>query len=229
VLNKQLLCIVGLVLILVGCQSEQTTTQTQTKTKTQPTQQVQEQQGPVILALGDSLTEGLGVPRDQNYPAQLQMELHGKGYDHYHVTNAGLSGETSTGLKNRLNWVLKSKPEITILTIGGNDAMRGLPLSLTEQNIETIIQTIQASGSQVILGGMQIYENLGAEYVEGFQQIFPRLAAKYEIPLIPFFLQGVAGDPELNNSDLIHPNARGYTHIVKNNIYPILKPYLQDK
>ncbi|WP_395377057.1 arylesterase [Marinicella sp. W31] len=213
---------------LAACQSEQSasknTPQAKTTTETAP----QLQQGPVILALGDSLTEGLGVPRDQNYPAQLQALLKDEGYGHYRVTNAGLSGETSNGLKNRLNWVLKSKPAITILTIGGNDAMRGLPIDLTEKNVQTIIETVQASGSQIVLGGMQIYENLGAEYVQEFQNIFPRLAEKYDIPMIPFFLQGVAGVPELNNSDLIHPNAKGYAHIVKHNIYPALKPYLQD-
>ena len=223
-LNKQIYLILTLIVTLVACQSEQTGSKTSGKATNAPPKQ----DGPIILALGDSLTEGLGVPRDQNYPAQLQTMLEQEGYGHYRVTNAGLSGETSTGLKNRLSWVLKSKPDITILNIGGNDAMRGLPLDLTEQNVEAIIETIQATGSQIVLGGMQIYENLGAEYVQGFQQMFPRLAEKYDIPMIPFFLQGVAGIPELNNSDLIHPNAKGYAYIVKNNIYPVLRPYLQD-
>ena len=224
--NKPFCLILIFVVALTACQSEQSTNVSPSVTQPAAVEKTVEE-GLIILALGDSLTEGLGVPRDKNYPAQLQAMLKEKGYDNYRVTNAGLSGETSTGLKNRLNWVLKSKPAITILTIGANDAMRGLPLSMTEQNIAYAIETIQATGGQVILGGMQIYENLGAEYVEGYAEIYPRLAQKYDVPIIPFFLQGVAGDAALNNSDLIHPNAAGYAHIVEHNVYPILEPFLK--
>jgi acyl-CoA thioesterase-1 len=179
----------------------------------------------IILALGDSLTEGLGVDEADNYPSILQKLLP----KNIKVINAGLSGETSSGLKNRLNWVLSQKPNLTILNIGANDAMRGLPLELTTRNIDEIIQSIQQVDSDVVLAGMQIYNNLGKEYVTGFKDIYPELANKHNIPLIPFFLAHVAGDPELNQTDMLHPNAKGYEIIVKQNILPILNEYLENK
>ncbi len=175
-----------------------------------------------ILALGDSLTEGLGVDEKDNYPSVLQQLLP----ESINVVNAGLSGETSAGLKNRINWVLKQKPKLTILTIGANDAIRGLPLSLTLKNIDETISIIQDSGSDVILSGMQIYDNLGKEYVKGFSQIYPKLAKKHNIPLITFFLEGVAGNPKFNQEDMLHPNAEGYRIIVTQNILPVVKDYL---
>ena len=181
-----------------------------------------------ILALGDSLTEGLGVAKDKNYPALLEQKLHQKGHKNIKVVNSGLSGETSSGLKARIDWVLQTQPDITILTIGANDAMRGLPTDLMEQNIAEIIEKLQANGSKVILGGMQIYDNLGKKYVTDFNAIYTGLAAKYELRLIPFFLAGVAGDAKLNQADGIHPTTEGYALIVENNIMPKLAPLLAD-
>lgn len=177
-----------------------------------------------ILALGDSLTEGLGVDEKDNYPSILQKQLP----DNIKVINAGLSGETSSGMINRLNWVLKQKPNLTILNIGANDAIRGLPLELTKNNIDEIIKTILQSDSEVILGGMQIYDNLGKEYVKGFSTIFPELAKKYGVRLIPFFLEHVAGNPALNQADMIHPNAKGYQIIVNKNILPVVQNLLEN-
>ena len=179
----------------------------------------------IILALGDSLTEGLGVDEKDNYPSKLQKLLP----TNFKVINAGLSGETSSGLKNRLDWVLSQKPNLTILNIGANDAMRGLPLELTTNNIDGIITRIKQADSDVILAGMQIYNNLGKEYVTGFKEIYPKLAKKHNIPLIPFFLAHVAGKPELNQADMLHPNAKGYEIIVKKNILPIINQYLNSK
>jgi acyl-CoA thioesterase-1 len=181
-----------------------------------------------ILALGDSLTEGLGVLEESAYPAQLQKLLHQQGYRYIEVINAGLSGETSSGLKNRLNWVLKQKPDLTILCIGANDAMRGLPLDLTTNNLDEIITTIKNADSDLILAGMQIYDNLGKEYVKGFKDIYPKMVEKYSIPYIPFFLENVAGDTELNQADMIHPNAKGYEVIVQKNILPTVLEYLEN-
>jgi acyl-CoA thioesterase-1 len=169
-----------------------------------------EQQAPLtILALGDSLTEGLGVDNDANYPAQLEARLKEMGYKDVKVINSGLSGETSTGLVNRLDWVLQTKPDITILTIGANDAIRGIDVATVEANIRTAIKRLQDGGSEVILGGMQIYDNLGADYVESFAAIYPRVAKDMNVTLIPFFLDGVGGDPKLNQADAIHPTKRG--------------------
>ncbi|HCI31349.1 MAG TPA: arylesterase, partial [Psychrobacter sp.] len=114
-----------------------------------------------ILALGDSLTEGLGVDKNDNYPAQLEDRLQAMGYKNTEVVNSGLSGETSTGLVNRLDWVLQTKPDVTILTIGANDAIRGIDVATIEANIRTAVKRLQDNGSVVILGGMSIYDNLG--------------------------------------------------------------------
>ena len=187
-----------------------------------------EQQAPLtILALGDSLTEGLGVDNDANYPAQLEARLKEMGYKDVKVINSGLSGETSTGLVNRLDWVLQTKPDITILTIGANDAIRGIDVATVEANIRTAIKRLQDGGSEVMLGGMQIYDNLGADYVESFAAIYPRVAKDMNVTLIPFFLDGVGGDAELNQADAIHPTKEGYTIIVNDNILPILQPEIE--
>ncbi len=177
-----------------------------------------------ILALGDSLTEGLGVAPDANYPAQLQAKLQEIGYVNATVVNSGLSGETSTGLVNRLDWVAQTKPDITILTIGANDAIRGLDVATIETNIRTAVKSLQDNGSEVILGGMQIYDNLGNDYVKSFSAIYPRVAEDMDVAMIPFFLDGVGGDAKLNQADAIHPTKEGYTIIVNNNILPVLKP-----
>ncbi|WP_019673789.1 arylesterase [Psychrobacter lutiphocae] len=181
-----------------------------------------------ILALGDSLTEGLGLAEEDAYPAQLEKTLQQAGYVNAKVINSGLSGETSTGLVNRLDWVLKTKPDITILTIGANDAMRGIDVATVDSNIRTAIQRLQDEGSVVVLGGMQIYDNLGDEYVKSFSALYPKIVEDTGVAFIPFFLDGVGGVPELNQADAIHPTAEGYTQIVQNNILPVLKPTLAE-
>nr|WP_317200685.1 arylesterase [uncultured Psychrobacter sp.] len=195
--------------------------------ETENTNVVVVEQPITILALGDSLTEGLGVERDGNYPAQLEATLKEMGYVNVDVVNSGLSGETSTGLVNRLDWVSQTEPDITILTIGANDAIRGLDVATIEDNIRTAVKHLQDNGSEVILGGMQIYDNLGNEYVQSFSDIYPRIAEDMNVPMIPFFLEGVGGDPDLNQADAIHPTKEGYTIIVNNNILPVLKPELE--
>ncbi|WP_227514202.1 arylesterase [Psychrobacter urativorans] len=204
----------------------QTQNATTTNTPTQNGQQANEQ-ALTILALGDSLTEGLGVANDANYPAQLEESLHKLGYNNVKVINSGLSGETSTGLVNRLDWVAQTKPDITILTIGANDAIRGIDVATVDANIRQAITELQDNGSTVILGGMQIYDNLGSDYVQAFADMYPRIAKDMNVPLIPFFLAGVGGDPKLNQADAIHPTAEGYTIVVNDNILPILKPELE--
>ena len=204
------------------------TTQTSQIADTSSPSRLDEQQAALtILALGDSLTEGLGVSPEDNYPAQLEAQLKKMGYPNITVVNSGLSGETSTGLVNRLDWVLQTKPDITILTIGANDAMRGIEVATIENNIRTAIKRLQAGGSEVILGGMQIYDNLGADYVESFAAIYPRIAEDTGVTLIPFFLDGVGGDAALNQADAIHPTKEGYRMIVNENVLPVLTPKLE--
>ncbi len=225
-LKITLLC--AFLLLTVGCQEPQALDTAETVNPPQPNIAVNHASDAyTILALGDSLTEGLGVNQTENYPALLQQALHQQGYNHVKVINSGLSGETSSGLKNRLDWVLQLKPNLTLLNIGANDAMRGLPLQLTANNISEIIERIQSSGSEVVLAGMQIYDNLGQEYVTGFKDMYPKLAAQHEIGMIPFFLNHVAGDPELNQADMIHPTASGYAVIVEHNVLPAVLPWLK--
>jgi acyl-CoA thioesterase-1 len=223
------LMVVCLTLMLTGC-GQEPVNNTAAQQPAKVTQAAAEASSTyTVLALGDSLTEGLGVAEDGNYPAILERALHEAGYADINVVNSGLSGETSSGLKARVDWVLQLKPQLTILTIGANDAMRGLPLDLTRNNISDIIETIRASGSQVILGGMEIYDNLGREYVNGFKDLYPELAEQHDVPLIPFFLEHVAGNPGLNQADLIHPTSEGYDIIVKRNVLPAVLPVLKQQ
>ncbi len=237
------------VMAISGCQKETETTESTNTTETQSTStettnsqanttsvdtnadvstDIQVNDAPLtILALGDSLTEGLGVDKDDNYPAQLEDRLQAMGYKNTEVINSGLSGETSTGLVNRLDWVLQTKPDITILTIGANDAIRGIDVATIEANIRTAVKRLQDNGSVVILGGMSIYDNLGDNYVAAFSDIYPRVAKDMNITLIPFFLEGVGGERALNQADAIHPTKEGYTIIVNDNILPVLEPTLK--
>ncbi|WP_199508090.1 MULTISPECIES: arylesterase [unclassified Psychrobacter] len=206
--------------------STQAPTVTNEKDTTTPTEIRNEKV--TVLALGDSLTEGLGVDADKNYPAQLEARLKEMGYPNVTVINSGLSGETSTGMVNRLDWVSQTKPDITLLIIGANDAMRGIDVPIIEDNIRTAIKTLRENNSKVILGGMQIYDNLGSGYVADFAAIYPRVAKDMDVPLIPFVLKGVAANPQLNQSDAIHPTAEGYRIVVNDNILPALLPILND-
>ena len=179
---------------------------------------------PRIVAFGDSLTAGLGVAADETYPAELQRRLDALGL-RYRVINAGVSGETTAGGLRRVPWVLKSNPEIVILELGANDGLRGLRVDETQANLEQIIQQLQRSGVQVILAGMKLPPNYGNDYLSGFERIYPELAARYRLPLIPFFLEGVAASSTLNQADGIHPTAQGYRTIVETmlrTIQPIL-------
>jgi acyl-CoA thioesterase-1 len=174
----------------------------------------------IIVAVGDSLTEGLGVAEESAYPALLEEKLQAQGY-RYRVVNAGVSGETSSGTLSRLKWVLRLKPDIVILVTGANDGLRGIDPVLTKNNLTKIINFIKSRGITIVLGGMQMVENLGEDYTHAFAKIYPEVARNSNILLIPFFLAGVAGQPNLNQPDGIHPTAEGYRLIVKN-IYPYI-------
>ena len=168
--------------------------------------------------MGDSLTEGLGVDTADAYPAQLERKLRAGGYDAT-VVNAGVSGETSSGALSRVDWVLRQQPDIVILATGGNDGLRGVAASVTEKNIDQIVQKIQDSGAVVVLGGMEMVQNMGTQYTSDFRALYPEIAKRHNLILMPFLLDGVAAHPELNQADTIHPTAEGYK-IVVDNLYP---------
>ena len=172
-----------------------------------------------IVAVGDSLTAGLGVDESLAYPALLQKKLAGDGY-HFNVVNAGVSGETSSGTLSRIQWVISSlKPDIIILETGANDGLRGIDTDILRKNLDRIVSIIRAHHIKVLLCGMKMLPNLGPEYVKAFARVYPEIARKYAIPLMPFFLEGVAGDPRFNQPDGLHPTAKGYRRIV-DHIYP---------
>jgi acyl-CoA thioesterase-1 len=162
----------------------------------------------VIVAFGDSLTAGFGVDPGQSYPDYLQKQLDKKGLA-YRVVNAGVSGETTTGALARVPAILAEKPSIVVVEFGGNDGLRGLPVTTTRANLDKIVDTIQKSGAKVLLAGMTLPPNYGPEYIGPFRKIYPELAAKYKVTLIPFLLQGVGGNPDLMQTDGIHPTAEG--------------------
>ena len=182
---------------------------------------------PVILAFGDSLTAGFGVSSEESYPARLQRLLKEKGY-HYKVVNAGVSGDITAGGAARINWVLKHDPEIVIIELGANDGLRGLSISEMRKNLGTMIEICQKKGAKVLLAGMEITPNLGAEYSKEFRDSFTLLAKQYEVPLIPFFLENVAARPELTRPDGVHPTAEGYA-IVTQTVFQYLEPMLKKK
>jgi len=172
----------------------------------------------IIVSVGDSLTEGLGVAEEFAYPALLEKKLQSGGYD-YRVINAGVSGETSSGTLARINWILKLKPDIVILVIGANDGFRGIDPELIKTNILTMVRTLKEKNVTVLLGGMQMARNLGEEYISAFENNYPLVAQEEKVGLIPFFLTGVAADPDLNQADGIHPTAEGY-RVVVDHIFP---------
>ena len=180
---------------------------------------------PRIVAFGNSLTAGLGVPQDQSYPAHLQRTLDAAGYS-YRVVNAGVSGETTAGGVRRVSWVLNNKPVIVILELGGNDGLRGLSLHETKANLERIIQQLQQASVIVVLAGMKLPPNYGQDYTAGFEALYQALAKQYRLTLIPFFLDGVAASSSLNQADGIHPTGEGYRLIVEK-VFPTLEPLLE--
>ncbi len=180
---------------------------------------------PTIVAFGDSLTAGLGVNPRKNYPALLEEKLKKEGYS-YRVINAGVSGDTTAGGLRRVDWVLKNKPEIVILELGANDGLRGQSLTLTYQNLAGMIVRFQEGGATVILAGMKLPRNYGEEYGKAFEKVFYDLSEEFDLPFIPFFLEGVALRPEFNQGDGIHPTEEGYEKVVET-LWPVLKPVLK--
>ncbi len=175
----------------------------------------------VIVAMGDSLSAGLGVVPEQSYPALLERMLAEKGLA-YRVINAGISGETSSGARSRVDWVLRLKPDIVILETGANDGLRGIDPALIEENIGAIITRLEQEGVTVVLAGMMMVTNLGPDYVSAFNDVYPRLADRHQVIFMPFFLDGVAAEPSLNQADGIHPNSAGY-RVIASNVLPYVE------
>jgi acyl-CoA thioesterase I len=168
---------------------------------------------PEVLAFGDSLTAGLGLPANEAFPARLAARLKDEGID-VKMVNAGVSGDTTTDGLARLDWALADKPEYVILALGANDALRGIDPKIARANLDKMIVKIQASGAKLLMLGMLAPANWGADYEHAFDSIYPELAKAHDVPLYPFFLEGVAMNPALNQPDGLHPNERGVAILV---------------
>jgi len=179
----------------------------------------------VIVAFGDSLTAGQGVAPDQTYPALLAAKLRTDGYS-YRVVNAGVSGDTTAGGLRRVDWVLKSRPDIVLLELGANDALRGQDLDRVRANLDAMVTRFEAGGARVLLLGMRLPPNYGASYAGRFETVYAEVAARRKVAFMPFFLDGVGAVARLNQPDGIHPTAEGYRIIVER-LWPYLEPLLR--
>ncbi|MGE4279176.1 MAG: arylesterase [Magnetospirillum sp.] len=166
-----------------------------------------------LLALGDSLTAGYGVATKDSFPSQLEKALQAKGRA-VRVVNAGVSGDTSAGGLARLDWALADKPQAAIVALGANDGLRGLDPAKMEANLDAIVSKLQAEGVKVLLAGMEAPPNLGPDYAQAFRGAYARIAERRKVALYPFFLDGVAANPSLNQKDGMHPTAQGVAIIV---------------
>jgi acyl-CoA thioesterase I len=179
-----------------------------------------------LLAFGDSLVHGYGLAADDAFPAQLERALRGEGY-RVEVLNGGNSGDTTAAGLARLDWVLSDRPDLAIVELGANDGLRGLDPGETYRNLDAILSRLKAEGVAVLLAGMLAPRNLGADYVEAFDAVYPRLAEAHGVALYPFFLDGVAMQPDLNQADGIHPNAAGVALVVAR-ILPAVERLIED-
>jgi acyl-CoA thioesterase-1 len=178
-----------------------------------------------VVALGDSLTAGLGLSPSDAYPSVLQQRIDAAGYG-FEVVNAGVSGDTTAGGLSRLDWSLDSDVRVLIVALGGNDGLRGLPPDEVKRNLAAIIGRARQRDVDVLLAGMESPTNMGPDYQRRFHEVFPDLAREYRAAFLPFLLEGVAGRPDLNQSDGIHPTAEG-ARVVADHVWRVLEPMLR--
>lgn len=216
------------IIFTLSCQPAQNTKETDRAATAEVTNPANKER--IILFFGNSITAGYNLDLTESFPALIQNRLDSLGYS-YQVVNAGLSGETSGGGLNRIEWVLqRTVPDIFVLELGANDGLRGLDLTETASNLDSIIQKVRQVNPevQVVLAGMMVPPNLGGDYTSAFAEIFPALAKKTNATLIPFLLESVAGEPDLNLEDGIHPNVKGH-QLVAETVWKYLQPLLAEK
>lgn len=216
-------------LTIAGCGNNGKTTNEHTRAAATETAQTDSAPKKIVLFFGDSLTAGYGLddPASDAFPAVISHKIDSLKLP-YKVVNAGLSGETTAGGNGRINWLLKQKIDIFILELGANDGLRGIPVTETAKNLQAIVDKVKAKypDAKLVLLGMQVPPNMGADYAGKFKNVFPELAKRNNMALVPFLLQGVGGVPSLNQGDGIHPTARG-AKIVANNVWGVLKDVLK--
>ena len=214
--------IFSLVVLVSGCSSESL----QDGVDNPPAQQqAKASSKPKIVALGDSITAGYGLSRDLAYPNLLQKRLEAEGYD-FEVANAGVPGDTTAGGVRRLDWVLDGEVRVLIVALGGNDGLRGLPVTEMKRNLSTIVERALEQGTRVVVAGMEAPPNQGEEYTSQFRETYREIAREYDVALMPFLLEGVGGMAEYNQRDGIHPNEKGQALIAKQ-IWDYLRPMIE--
>ncbi|MEC5164845.1 acyl-CoA thioesterase-1 [Flavobacterium sp. PL11] len=220
----------AILILFVACKSDNANkgSNSETKSPETETEQAQTNSSKKILFFGDSLSAGYGL-EDVNdaFPGIIQDKIDALQLD-YTVVNSGVSGETTSGGKNRIEWVLNEEPAIFILELGANDGLRGVPLQQTKENLQYIIDAVKTKypSTKIILAGMQLPPNMGQTYSTEFQDLFPSLAEKNDVYLIPFLLENVGGVAALNQSDGIHPTKEGH-EILATNVWNVLKPIIK--
>ena len=217
--------------VIAGCSGSSGETSAPAETASSPPAAASESSSshstrPRVVCLGDSLTAGLGLSStDQAYPALLERRLKRAGFD-YEVINAGVSGDTSAGGLRRLDWSLQGDVRVLIVALGANDGLRGLPPSELRSNLEAIVAAAQKRNVRVLVLGMEAPPNFGAVYIKEFRAVYTQVAADLDVPLVPFFLEGVAGVGRLNQADGIHPTAEGQQRIA-DTIWRSLEPLVR--
>jgi len=207
--------IIALIIILSGCTNNKKPAAIDQNNTPKKTVTVTKKKS--IVFYGNSLTAGYGVSPSEAFPAIIQKKIDSLGLP-YNVINAGVSGETSSGGKTRIDWILREPVDIFILELGANDGLRGTALSETKRNLQDIIDKVKTKypNAKLVFAGMEIPPNMGQAYTTEFRNIYTDLAAKNKMTLIPFLLEGVGGEPELNQADGIHPTAEGHLIVAKN-------------
>lgn len=225
-MNKTFFFLLALT-ILWSCDSNKTNNAESSEQNKSAAQKPAVESRRIIMFFGNSITAGYGLEVEQAFPDIIQDRLDSLGYN-YKVVNAGLSGETTAAGLNRIEWVLKTIPDIFVLELGANDGLRGLDLNETKKNLISIIEKVKEANPEVkvLLAGMQVPPNMGKNYASDFQKIFPEVAEETNSELIPFILEDVAGNPDLNQDDGIHPTAEGH-QMVAENVWQQLQPMLQ--
>jgi len=180
---------------------------------------------PVIVCFGDSLTAGFGADPGQSYPDWLQKDIDKRGF-RYRVVNLGISGDTTSGGVSRVDSAVALKPAIVILELGANDGLRGLPLSMTRNNLDEMITSFRKAGAKVVLAGITLPRNYGPDYIRDFEKVYSDLAAKYKLPFVPFLLEGVATVPALMQGDRLHPTGEGNRRVAETVMRRALLPLL---
>jgi len=215
---RGVLTVVAVLLFFFSCNNnEKSSAVDSNKTKRPTNDSAVEVKKKIIVFFGNSLTAGYGLSPSQAFPAVIQKKIDSLGLP-YQVINAGVSGETSSGGKTRIDWILKQPVDIFVLELGANDGLRGIPLSATRKNLQDIVDKVIAKNpnTKLLFAGMQIPPNMGQTYTTEFRNIYTELAEKNKMTLVPFLLEGVGGEPKLNQEDGIHPTAEGHRIVAEN-------------